>query len=139
MRTVTEPLITCTSHPTNWGTSCICLRSIIGRYSSECICSWSRTLTLQQNCVSLDTTYITTSPTRNGNIYYIEFTNYATVGGIYIGEVIFRDQVIQNPVCKSIEVMSNCMPIRLCILNTKIYFNCTNRICNQKHIMSMFS
>ncbi len=93
----------------------------------------SRTLTLQQNCVSLETIYIITSPTRNGNIYYIEFTNSATVGVIYIGEVIFRDQVIQNPVCKSIEVMSNCMPIRLCILNTKIYFNSTNRICNQKH------
>ncbi len=93
----------------------------------------STTLTLQQNCESLETIYITTSSTRDGNIYYIEFTNSATVGVIYIGEVIFRDQVIQNPVCKSIEVMSNCMPIRLCILNTKIYFNCTNRICNQKH------
>ncbi len=92
----------------------------------------STTLTfLQVNCESLETIYISTSPTRDGSIYFIEFTNYATVGGIYIGEVLFRDQVIQNPVCKSIGVMSNFMPIRLCILITKIFFNCTNRICNQ--------
>ncbi len=62
----------------------------------------SRTLSLQPNCVSLETIYITISPTRDGNIYFIEFTNSATVGGIYIGEVIFRDQVSQNPMCESI-------------------------------------
>ena len=61
----------------------------------------SRTLTLQPNCVSLETIYITTSPTSNGNIYFIEFTNSVTVGGIYIGEVIFRDHVIQNQACRS--------------------------------------
>ena len=61
----------------------------------------SRTITLESNCVSLETMYITTSPTRNGNIYFIEFTNSATVGEIYIGEVIFRDEVTQDRVCKS--------------------------------------
>ncbi len=53
------------------------------------------TLSLQQNCTSLETIYITTSSTRNGNIYFIEFTNSVTVRGIYIGEVIFRDEVTQ--------------------------------------------
>ena len=61
----------------------------------------SRTLTLESNCGSLETVYITTSPTRDSNMYVIEFTNSVTVGGIYIGEVIFRDQVIQNQACKS--------------------------------------
>ena len=56
----------------------------------------SRTLTLESTCMSLDSIYITTSPTRDGNIYVIEFTNSAYVGGIYIGEVIFRDQATQN-------------------------------------------
>ncbi len=62
----------------------------------------STTLTLQPNCGSLETIYITTSPTRDGNVYFIEFTNSETVGGIYIGEVIFRDQVTQSRVCKSL-------------------------------------
>ncbi len=62
----------------------------------------SRTLSLQPNCESLETIYITTSPTRDSSIYFIEFTNSATVGGIYIGEVIFRDQVTQSRVCKSL-------------------------------------
>ncbi len=62
----------------------------------------SRTLSLQPNCVSLETIYITTSPTRDSSIYFIEFTNSATVGGIYFGEVIFRDQITQSPVCKSL-------------------------------------
>ena len=66
----------------------------------------SRTLTLQPNCVSLETIYITTSPTSNGNIYFIEFTNSVTVGGIYIGEVIFRDQVTQDQICKSVRVLT---------------------------------
>ena len=75
------------------------------------------TLTLQPNCVSLETIYITTSPTRISNIYFIEFTNSVPVGGIYIGEVIFRDQVTQHQACKSIGVMSNCMHIGLYLLN----------------------
>ncbi len=62
----------------------------------------SRTVTIQSNCVSLETIYITTSPTRDSNIYFIEFTNSVTVGGIYIGEVTFRDQVTQNLMCESI-------------------------------------
>ncbi len=61
----------------------------------------STTLTLQPNCMSLETIYINASPTRNGNIYVIEFTNSATVGEIDIGEVIFRDEVTQDRVCKS--------------------------------------
>ena len=55
----------------------------------------STTLTLESNCLSLKTIYITTSPTRDGNIYFIEFTNSVAVGGIYIGEVTFRDEVTQ--------------------------------------------
>ncbi len=43
-----------------------------------------RTLSLQPNCDSLETIYITISPTRDGNIYFIEFTNSASVRGIYI-------------------------------------------------------
>ncbi len=69
----------------------------------------SRTLTLQPNCVSLETIYITTSPTRDGGniLYFIEFTNSATdVGGIYIGEVIFRDQATQDRVCKSDRILT---------------------------------
>ncbi len=66
----------------------------------------STTLTLQPNCVSLETIYITTSPTRDGSIYFIEFTNSATVGVIYIGEVIFRDEVTQDRVCKSVRVLT---------------------------------
>ncbi len=62
----------------------------------------SRTLSLQPNCASLETIYITTSPTRDSNIYFIEFTNPLTVGGIYIGEVIFKDQVTQSRACKSL-------------------------------------
>ncbi len=65
----------------------------------------SRTLSLQPNCVSLETIYITTSPTSNGNIYFIEFTNSVTVGGIYIGEVIFRDQATQDRICKSDRIL----------------------------------
>ncbi len=64
----------------------------------------SRTLILQPNCVSLETIYITTSSTRDGNIYYIEFINSATVGVIYIGEVVFRNEVTQDQVCKPIGV-----------------------------------
>ncbi len=60
------------------------------------------TLTLQPNCASLETIFITASPPKKGNTYFIEFTNSATVGVIYIGEVIFRDQVTQNQACKSI-------------------------------------
>ncbi len=66
----------------------------------------STTLTLQQNCMSLETIYINASPTRNGNIYVIEFTNSATVGEIDIGEVIFRDQATQDRVCKSDRVLT---------------------------------
>ncbi len=55
----------------------------------------STTLTLESNCLSLKSIYITTSPTRDGNIYFIEFTNSVAVGGIYIGEVTFRDEVTQ--------------------------------------------
>ncbi len=62
----------------------------------------SATLSLQSNCMSLETIYITTSPTRDSNIYFIEFTNSVTVGGIYIGEVIFRDEVTQSRACKSL-------------------------------------
>ncbi len=51
------------------------------------------TLTLQPNCESLENIYITTSPTDGNTIYFIEFTNNATVGGIYIGEVVFRDEI----------------------------------------------
>ncbi len=66
----------------------------------------STTLTLQQNCESLETIYINTSPTRNGNIYVIEFTNSATVGEIDIGEVIFRNQATQDRVCKSDRILT---------------------------------
>ncbi len=66
----------------------------------------SITVTLESNCVSLETIYITTSLTRNGNTYFIEFTNSVTVGGIYIGEVIFRDQVTQDQICKSVRVLT---------------------------------
>ena len=62
------------------------------------------TVTLQPNCLSLETMYITTSPTSGGTIYFIEFTNPVIIGGIYIGEVIFRDEVTQNQVCKSFGV-----------------------------------
>ncbi len=53
----------------------------------------SITLTLLPNCVSLENIYITTSPTSPTTTYFIEFTNNATVGGIYIGEVVFRDEI----------------------------------------------
>ncbi len=66
----------------------------------------STTLTLESDCMSLDTIYITTSPTRDGNIYVIEFTNSVNVGRIYIGEVIFRDEVTQDQVCKSDRVLT---------------------------------
>ncbi len=66
----------------------------------------STTLTLQQNCESLETIYITTSSTRDGNIYFIEFTNPVAVGGIYIGEVIFRDKITQDRICKSVRVLT---------------------------------
>ncbi len=78
----------------------------------------SRTVTLQPNCMSLETIYIYTSPTRNGNIYVIEFNNSATVGGIYIGEVIFRDQVTQDRVCKSDRV-HNFILFQYCLLYKK--------------------
>ncbi len=65
----------------------------------------SRALTLS-NCVSLETIYITTSPTGDSRIYFIEFTNSATVRGIYIGEVIFRDQTTQDQVCKSDRILT---------------------------------
>ncbi len=69
----------------------------------------SRTITLESNCMYLETIYITTSPTRDGDTYFIEFTNSVTdVGGIYIGEVIFRDEVevTQDQVCKFIRVLN---------------------------------
>ena len=79
----------------------------------------STTLTLQQNCESLETIYINTSPTRNGNIYVIEFNNSATVGGIYIGEVIFRDQVTtQDRICKS-DRIHNFILFQYCLLYKK--------------------
>ncbi len=62
----------------------------------------STTLTLEANCSSLETIYITTSPSRDGNVYVIEFTNSLTLGKIYIGEVIFRDEVTQSQACKSL-------------------------------------
>ncbi len=79
----------------------------------------SRTVTLQPNCISLETIYINTSPTRNGNIYVIEFNNSATVGGIYIGEVIFRDQVTtQDRICKS-DRIHNFILFQYCLLYKK--------------------
>ncbi len=66
----------------------------------------STTLTSQPNCVSLETIYIATSPTKESNIYFIEFTNSATVGGIYIGEVTFRDQATRDRICKSDRILT---------------------------------
>ncbi len=68
----------------------------------------STTLTLQSNCTSLETIYISTSQTRDSNIYFIEFTNSVPVGGIYIGEVIFRDEVevTQDQECKFVRVLN---------------------------------
>ncbi len=64
------------------------------------------TVTLQQNCESLETIYITTSSTSYSSIYFIEFTNPVAVGGIYIGEVMFRDQITQDRICKSDRVLT---------------------------------
>ncbi len=69
------------------------------------------TLTLQPNCRSLETIYITTSPTGEDRIYFIEFTSPVTVGGIYIGEVIFRNEVTQNQACKSVLNIVYCFSI----------------------------
>ncbi len=78
----------------------------------------SRTITSESNCVSLETISITTSPTRDGNIYVIEFTNSGTVGGIYIGVVIYRDEVevTQDQECKFIRVLN--IIYYLCVFHT---------------------
>ncbi len=60
----------------------------------------SRTITSDSNCISLESIYIRTTSTRTNTIYFIEFTNPATIGGIYIGEVIFRGETSQDQMCK---------------------------------------
>ncbi len=60
----------------------------------------STTLSSQPNCVSLEIINITTMPTVASTTYYIEFTNPVTVGTIFIGEVIFRDEDTRDIISK---------------------------------------
>ncbi len=64
----------------------------------------STTLTSDSNCISLESIYIRTASTRANTIYFIEFTNTATIGGIYIGEVIFRDEISQDQMCELVRI-----------------------------------
>ena len=58
------------------------------------------TLTSEENCNSLTRIAITTRTDTAYTNYFIVFSSSITVGGVYIGEVKFSDQLISTSSCK---------------------------------------
>ncbi len=58
------------------------------------------------NCLSAINVTVNVSPVISSRMYFIEFVNSRTIGGIYVGEVTFRDEVTR--MCKLINYI--CAP-----------------------------